>query len=270
MGCRAVALTFLLALAASPQASQTPHGTPLEERLQRGREFLGLGPPPNAAAAALGQKLFSSNCSFCHGADATGGEGPNLIRSSLVLHDEKGESIAPVVQNGRPEKGMPAFGTFTPEQLYDIAEFLHQRVYDAANRWGYKIGDIVTGDPAAGRTFFNGHCTRCHSSSGDLAHIGAKYSPPDLQAVFLYPGSLLHVPVSVTVDTPEHQRVRGTVVAEDDFTIVIKEDSGRIASWRTDQITFEVHDPLEPHRALLPQYTDSDMHNVLAYLVTLK
>jgi mono/diheme cytochrome c family protein len=270
MGGRALTLAFVFALTAFPQASQTPHGTPLEERLQRGREFLGLGPPPNAAAAALGQKLFSSNCSFCHGANATGGEGPNLIRSSLVLHDEKGELIGPVVQNGRPEKGMPAFGNFTPEQLYDVAEFLHERIYDAANRWGYKIGDIVTGDTAAGRAFFDRHCAACHSAHGDLAHIGGKYSPPDLQALFLYPGTLLHVPVSITVETPGHERVAGTVLSEDDFTIVVKEDSGRIMSWRTDQIKFQVHDPLAPHRALLPQYRDADMHNVLAYLVTLK
>lgn len=284
MGLRAVTVGLLLAVAVFPQqTSQTPRGTSLEERLRRGSEFLGLGPAPNAAAAALGQKLFSANCSFCHGANATGAEGPNLIRSSLVLHDEKGELIAPFVQNGRPDKGMPAFASLNSEQLYDIAEFLHQRVFDAANRWGYHVGNIVTGNAAAGEAYFNQHCASCHSTSGaqsaevplhdspkDLTHIASKYDAVDLQALFLYPGTLLHLPVSVTIQTSIGEQVAGTLMSQDDFTIVIRENSGRISAWSTDQVKFEIHDPLAPHRDLLSRYTDADMHNLLAYLVTLK
>jgi cytochrome c oxidase cbb3-type subunit III len=265
-----LAVGLLFAPAAVPQSSQTPHGTPLEERLKRGREFLGLGPAPDAAAAALGQKTYAANCSFCHGANATGGEGPNLIRSSVVLHDEKGELIAPVVQNGRADKGMPAFPAFTPEQLYDIAEFLHQRVYDATNRWGYQVGNIVTGNAAAGQAYFDRHCASCHSPSGDLAHIAAKYEPVDLQNLFLYPGTILHVPVTVDIQPPNAERITGTLLKQDDFTIVVEENSGRISSWSTDQVKFQTHDPLAPHRDLLAHYTDADMHNLLAYLVTLK
>ena len=56
------------------------------------REFLGLGPPPDAAAAARGERLYAPNCAFCHGEKARGAEGPNLVRSVVVLHDEKGAS----------------------------------------------------------------------------------------------------------------------------------------------------------------------------------
>ena len=74
------------------------------------REFLGLGRQPDEAAAARGKPLFVSNCSFCHGANARGGDtGPDLLRSAVVLHDDKGEEIGPVVRNGRTARGMPAF-----------------------------------------------------------------------------------------------------------------------------------------------------------------
>src|SRR5579883_568975 len=61
------------------------------------REFLGLGPPPDAAAAARGEKLFAPNCAFCHGEKARGASGPNLVRSAVVLHDEKGELVGPLI-----------------------------------------------------------------------------------------------------------------------------------------------------------------------------
>src|SRR4051812_21329276 len=103
------------------------------------REFLGLGAPPDAAAAERGSKIYASSCSFCHGAKATGGDtGPDLVRSSLVLHDEKGELIGPVVHNGRVDRGMPRFASFSNTELYEIAEFLHQRVELAANRGTYR------------------------------------------------------------------------------------------------------------------------------------
>src|SRR6266566_2783451 len=64
------------------------------------REFLGLGPAPDAAAAARGEKLYAPNCAFCHGEKARGAAGPNLVRSEVVLHDEKGELIGPAVSKG--------------------------------------------------------------------------------------------------------------------------------------------------------------------------
>src|SRR4051794_8615780 len=156
------------------------------------REFLGLGAPPDAAAAERGGKIYAASCSFCHGAKATGGDtGPDLVRSSLVLHDEKGELIGPVIHNGRVDRGMPQFASFNSTELYELAEFLHQRVELAANRGTYQILNVLTGDPKAGEAWFRGAggCANCHSPTGDLAHIGAKLKPPDLQQTLLYPAA---------------------------------------------------------------------------------
>ena len=244
--------------------------------------FLGLAPPPDAAAAERGAKLYSSNCAFCHGANATGAEGPDLIRSALVLHDEKGELIGQVVRKGRPDKGMPPFPSLADAQIADIAAFLHMRVYLAANRGLYKVQNVVTGDEKAGEAYFNGpgRCNTCHSITGDLAHIARKYEPSDLQAAFLYPASVSSFgmggareapPTQITVTLPSGQSFTGTVKRLDDFVVSLYDSSGEYHSWtRSGGMTVVIQDPLAAHRELLDQYSDQDMHNILAYLVTLK
>lgn len=260
----------------SPAGERPPERT---SKADRTRAFLGLGTPPDSAAAARGAKLFSSNCAFCHGANATGAEGPDLVRSSVVLHDEKGELIGSVVSKGRAEKGMPSFASFTPEQLYDVAEFLHLRVEEVANRGLYKVQNVVTGDAKLGQAYFNGagQCKTCHSPSGDLAHVGMKYDPADLQAAFLYPGSVSSFDekgvsrvTEVTVKLASGQSVSGTLKRLDDFNISLSDVSGNYHSWPRDSVEVEIKDPLAAHRKLLDRYTDADMHNLLAYLVTLK
>jgi cytochrome c oxidase cbb3-type subunit 3 len=258
---------FLLLLALVVAGAQPPQP---QQRIERGREFLGLAPPPDAAAAQRGEKLFSQNCAFCHGAKATGAEGPNLVRSTVVLHDEKGELIGAVVHNGRPDRGMPAFPGFDAQQIYDIAEFLHARVEAAANRFGYKVGNVITGNAREGQEFFEGpgHCTQCHSVTGDLAHIASKYEPADLQAQFLYPSTA--PPSTVLVRLPSGETVSGKLKRIDDFNISLWDDDGQYHSWPRKDVSVTVKDPLQAHRDLLDRYTNADMHNVLAYLETLK
>ena len=242
-------------------------------RIERGREFLGLGPKADPVAAARGQKTFAATCAFCHGENATGGEGPDLVRSTLVLHDEKGELISQVVSKGRPDRGMPAFPTLTHDQLIDLAEFLHSRVEAAANRFGYKIQNVVTGNAAAGKAFFAAHCTSCHSAEGDLAHIAGKFEPPDLQAQFLYPAVNAEdtkAQVTVTVTLPSGESVTGRLKAIDDFTVSLWNEQGNYQSFDRSVARVEIHDPLAGHRKLLAEYDNATMHNVLAYLVTLK
>ncbi|HEX6545672.1 MAG TPA: c-type cytochrome, partial [Bryobacteraceae bacterium] len=222
-------------------------------------------------------------CGFCHGNDARGKSGPDLVRSTLVLHDNKGNTIGPVVRNGRPDRGMPAFPSLTSGQIADISTFLHSRAADVSNRFGYKIGDIVTGDPKKGATFFNGagHCETCHSPTGDLAHVAGKYDPVELQRRMLYPApNLLDVylgkvtkpakPTMVSVHLADGKTVSGVLDHMDEFSVSLRDAAGWFRSYSRADVTVDVKDPRAAHQALLPKYTDDDMHNVLAYLETLK
>jgi mono/diheme cytochrome c family protein len=235
------------------------------------RDFLGLGTPPDPAAAERGEKLYAPNCAFCHGVKANGAEGPDLVRSTLVLHDEKAELIGPVILQGRADKGMPGFASMTAEQVSDIAQFLHMRIELAANRGLYEVQNIVTGDAKAGEAYFEAHCRSCHAS--DLAHVGTKFGPVELQSAFLWPASGRGrggaKPVTVKITLPNGQTISGTLKRIDDFNVSIY-DNGTYRSWPRETVKVEIPDPLAGHRALLAQYTDADMHNVLAFLVTLK
>jgi len=243
------------------------------------REFLGLGPAPDAAAAARGEKLYVPSCGFCHGDKARGAAGPNLVRSEVVLHDEKGELIGPVISQGRPDRGMPAFAQFTKDQLYDIAQFLHMQVELVANRGIYKHLNVVTGDAKAGEAYFNGAggCHNCHSPTGDLAHIGSRYQPEQLQTRFIWPGPGIFgggrgpaSPQKVTVTLPSGASFTGTLKRQDDFDISMYDAQGNYHSWPRDSVKIQLEDKLAGHRDLLPKYTDRDMHDLTAYLVTLK
>jgi len=252
----------------------------------RSGDFLAIGAPADPAAAARGQTIFVANCAFCHGSSARGGNGgPNLVQSVLVLHDKgTGTEIGPVILHGRPAKGMPAFTTFTGAQIKDIAAFLLSRSQAAANRMDYKILNIVTGNPKTGEAYFSAHCASCHSPTGDLAHIATKFEPVDLQSRFLYPKQA-HYPgtpgpppdpkaeKTVTVTLPSGQSYTGKLDHIDDFSVSLTEPSGEHHSWLFEEekgIKVDVHDPLSAHAELISQYSNADMHNILAYLETLK
>jgi cytochrome c oxidase cbb3-type subunit 3 len=234
------------------------------------REFLGLGAAPDPVAAARGEQIYKPNCAFCHGEKARGAEGPNLVRSAVVLHDEKGESIGAVVSKGEPDKGMPAFPNLTKDQIADIAQYLHLQVELVANRGLYKRLNIVTGDAKAGEAYFNSTCKSCHSPTGDLAHVSGKFPPDQLQNRFVWPGLRPGTKRRVTVTLQTGEAVTGTVKQIDDANVSIYDSTGNYRSWPADSVKVEIEDRLKAHRALLERYTDSDIHNVTAYLVTLK
>lgn len=269
----------LRAQQAAPAASGQA-GSEVQEdtRAVRTREFLGLGRMPDARRAAEGGKTFGPTCGFCHGLDARGGTGPDLLRSPAVLHDNQGEIIGPIVHDGRPAKGMPAFPSFTDDELRDIAEFLHLQVELSANRGTYKILNVVTGDAKAGQAYFNGagECGTCHSATGDLAHIGSKMEPSDLQQAFLYPGARgfseggAESPPKATVTLPDGKTITGTVKHQDDFYISLYDVEGNYHSIVLKGVKVQVEDDLVFHRQMLDTYTNTQMHDLTAYLVTLK
>jgi cytochrome c oxidase cbb3-type subunit III len=244
------------------------------------------GPQFDQDAVERGAQLVVRHCGFCHGSNARGAAGgPDLLRSPLVLEDENGEQLGEFLKVGRPDKGMPKVD-LSPEETADVATFLHSRVAAAANRSAYKILNILTGDARVGEAFFNGtgRCSTCHSATGDLEGIGAKYDPVTLQSRLIMPprgrgaagrgGSVepQAPPVTATVTLPSGESISGALVRLTDFDITLRDQSGAIRSWLRDGDTPKVvvTDPLKAHYDMLTRWTDADMHNVTAYLASLK
>jgi len=222
-----------------------------------------------------GQADYRQSCAICHGTEAMGGVGPNLVQSSLVRHDENGNLIAPVIQDGRPDKGMPAFPLMDSAEISDIVAFLHARVAVASVvsseglAGGYSLQQLLTGNAEAGKQYFYGagECATCHSPTGDLAGIAKKYSPTDLESQFLYPP---HDSVTATVSLNSGKQFHGKLLHLDAFYVAILDQDGWYRSWPLQQAKVQVHDPLAGHLELLSKYTDKDIHDVFAYLETLK
>jgi cytochrome c oxidase cbb3-type subunit III len=230
-----------------------------------------------ARQAQAGEPLFVAQCGFCHGRDAMGGEsGPDLTKSALVAEDVRGNTIGPVVHNGRPEKGMPPFNIAAGD-LASIVAFIHtQRVKAASlqgSRRSVEESDLQTGNADAGRRYFEGPggCATCHSPSGDFAGLADRLKGLDLLQRMLYPspraGSGSRA--TATVKLRSGESITGRLVYRDEFTVAVRDAAGTYRSWPTDQVTFTVDNPLEAHAAQLAKYTDEDMHDVLAYLQTL-
>jgi cytochrome c oxidase cbb3-type subunit 3 len=228
--------------------------------------------PPDSAVIERGGQQYQQSCAFCHGPDATGARGPDLIRSALVAHDVNGDRIGPVIRNGRPDKGMPPLA-LNDDQIKAVAAFLHDRAQQALESARlpktYALAALLTGNAGAGRAYFEGAggCTQCHSPSGDLKGVAGKYTPLNLEARMLYPRA---GPRTATVTLASGEQVTGKLEHLDEFTVSLRDSSGWYRSFARDQVKLEVHDPLAAHRELLGKLTQDDFHNLFAYLETLK
>jgi mono/diheme cytochrome c family protein len=231
-------------------------------------------------AAARGRKVYAAECIDCHGTHARGGDkGTDLIRSEIVLHDRYGSAVGPFLKKGHPTQTTPA-AKLTDTQIEDLSHTLHQEVYNTL-RAALQIQNVLTGDAKAGAAYFNGEgkCSTCHSPTGDLAKIGARMDPPAIQQRFLFPGGgggrrggsgggSAGTVVTVTVSPPG---VTGRLVYLDDFTVALRDEAGEYRSFqRGAGVQVVKHDPLQAHHELLDHYTDKDIHDIVAYLETLK
>jgi mono/diheme cytochrome c family protein len=290
----ATGATFVLLAALRLDAQQTPPA-PAPNRGERpasapGRRARPEEPEFDPEAVQRGQELLVARCGFCHGSNARGGSsGPDLTRSSMVQEDENGKQLGEFLRVGRPERNMPKF-ELTPQEITDLATFLHATIYQVSNRGSYQILDIVTGDPKAGEAFFNGAggCASCHSPAGDLKGVGAKYEAATLQGRMLLPRGGRRrggppgdrVPpyaeanaVKATVTLPTGGSFHGALVRLTDFDVTIYDPETRQArSWlRKDGVPKVVlTDPLQAHLDLWRKWTDPDMQNMTAYLASLK
>jgi hypothetical protein len=172
----------------------------------------------------------------------------------------------------------------TDAQIADIATFIHSfRVagYDATRN---PPPSIVVGDAKAGEAAFQARCASCHSLTGDLKdfRVSQFTEERDFQQMWLLPsaggrgrgaGYSSNVPpMSVTVTLPSGETANGRLIRIDDFVVTLEQADGvpRSFSRKGAVPKVEIHDPVAPHRELLGKYTDKEIHDITAYLVTVK
>jgi cytochrome c oxidase cbb3-type subunit III len=247
-------------------------------------------PAGDPAEITRGKTLYGVQCTGCHGADLRGGDmgGPNLLRSQAILSDGNGENILPILENGRPALGMPSFASNSEADRKAIAAYLRSVAASIGRQGmppevGVPAGSILVGDAKAGQVYFDSKCAACHSAIGDLKGLAARIADPKvLQDTWVGGGrggrrggdaepSPRHT-VTASVTLPSGQVVSGKVVQVDDFLVSFELDDGTLRSFRRDgaQPQVEIHDPMQAHREMLAAYSDKDMHDVTAYLATLK
>jgi cytochrome c oxidase cbb3-type subunit III len=244
-----------------------------DQRAAATRAFLGLGAEPDKAAAARGEPLFQQTCAFCHGPQARGATGSSLITSDVVLGDDHGEHLLPFLKKGLPEKGMPAFATMSDDQLKDITEFVHLQVEEVANRGAYKVLNILVGNKAQGKDYVATHCMSCHTPE-TFAHIGTRFrSPEQLQKGWIWPtrpGDNL-LATTATVKTADGIAISGRVTQVSDFRITLVDSTGQTRTIdRKPGAVVQIKDPLAPHQKMIMTLKNSDMHDVTAYLDSMK
>lgn len=228
---------------------------------------------PKPALVEAGGSRFVQQCGFCHGRDAGGGEdGPDLTRSKLVAEDVGGDKIGPVVRNGRPQNGMPRF-TVSDQELAELVAFIHTQKTIAESqkggRRGVDVSDLQTGNAEAGKQYFNGtgKCFNCHSPTGDLAGVAKRYEGLKLAQRLLYPRG---AKAKITVTLASGETITGVLAYHDEFHVALTDAGGHYRAWPTSRVKFKIDAPADAHVELLAKYTDDDIHNLMAYLQTLR
>ena len=275
------------------QAPGAQNVTPPNEPRRRGGFVPGQRrPPADPAQIARGKLLFGINCRGCHGADLRGGDlgGPNLLRSQVALSDLNGELIVPIIHGSRQNMGMPAIG-LNDADANAVAAYVRSVIQTIQGQGappsaGQQAPSILIGNADEGKAYFATKCSACHSATNDLSKIATRIpDPKKLQDAWLAgstreeeeeeePEGTASTPrtVTATVTLPSGETVEGKLIRVDDFLITLSFADGSQRTFRRTGETPRVviHDPLKVHRDLLSQYSDKDIHDVTAYLETLK
>lgn len=238
-------------------------------------------PPEDPKAVARGKAVYDKSCASCHGSDLRGSASgnPNLLRSQPGLTDKHGENLVPIMLGTAPDMAGHKID-ISNDEATAVAAYVRSVLAQIGSQGrppgeSSRAPNILVGDAAGGKQYFAAHCASCHSAEGDLKGFGTKVSSPKaLQTAWLRGTHLGVTPpaIKATVTQPGKPAVTGDVVHVDDFLLTLKLQDGSVLTVRRNGPVPKVvvNDPLEAHRNLLPTYSDQDIHNVTAYLVTLK
>ncbi|MEQ1948120.1 MAG: c-type cytochrome [Bryobacteraceae bacterium] len=257
-------------------------------------------PKSDAATLARGKEAYKLNCAYCHGEDARGGDngGTNILRSDILMKDRDGERLRAFLQNTgenghvATREGVLKFNLTDTQAsdlaafMADISAFIHDFRLSSRDPGRMRPPTILVGDAKAGERYFQTKCGTCHSATGDLKGLASKVTDPrTLQQTWLMPavygfrgfnppadGPVKVAPPTVTITMQNGQKIEGRLGRIDDFivTMTLADGTPRTIHRDGDVPKVEVHDPMKPHKDLLPVYTDADIHNVTAFLATLK
>jgi cytochrome c2 len=254
-------------------------------------QVISSRPPVDPVAHDRGREVWAKQCIDCHGTQARGSDnGPNLIRSTIVNRDRSsftpGSVLGLFLKSGHPTQSGTPSSTFTEDQVIGLAHFLRQRVNDTMRGSALFVpGDVLTGDAKAGEAYFRGEggCAACHNAtSRNLAGIRSRFANTvDLQQRMLFPmpaggrGAAQNVPgpndITVTISQSTGPTFSGVLVEQDSFFLRFRDASGVIQTVRrTPGMKVVITNPFQAHIELLDRLTDKNIHDLVAYLETLK
>lgn len=237
-----------------------------------------------------GKELYDAHCASCHAADMRGvaGKGNNLLRSPIAMDDQHGELInARLAKHDPPVNLVQTDGVAVAEYLHSVLAVMGaQGSPPGRNPVGLHL-NLLVGDAQAGKAYFDAHCASCHSITGDLKGIGAKYEgdPAGLQNTWVSGSAGFGRGGrggrgggggrKVTVTMQNGQKIEGTLVSESDFLVVLTLPDGarRSIAINNGVPKVDIEDPQAAHKKMvmdLDDPHDKNMHDVTAYLATLK
>src|SRR5262249_11362337 len=140
---------LLLLLAAAPAAAQPT------------RALSAAG----ATDLSAGQKIFDAQCAWCHGANGTGGPGPNLQPPTLT-HAAKDAELVQIVRTGITGTEMPSFAiALTDRMAWQTAAYVKSL--------GRTRARPLPGNAERGATLYDSNgCANCHIVSGRGGVLG--------------------------------------------------------------------------------------------------
>ena len=216
-----------------------------------------------------GMALYRARCADCHGLDASGYRGPDLV--AAIGGGMTDERLFQTIRKGVPGTEMPPTNSPDDDLLMLIAYL--RNVGTAAP------ADSPVGNAENGAKLFASQCASCHRVGGrggrigpDLSRIGIARSRAALVREIRTPSEWIEPNYeTVTLVTKDGQRIRGLKKNEDVFSIQVMDTRERIQGY----LKSNLQDVIYEKASLMPEYgpgrlNDKDLNDVDGYLSTLR